>query len=396
MRSVANAPRTTPDGFRRPLFSREVFASRRRNTQQAMQDAGIDLLAITSPENIYYLTGLDHFGYFALHLLLVPADDEAVLVARRMEHVTVSRDVPDLHCASYGDEDDLAAHCVRVARSMAPEGSVLGLEARSIYLPPNIAQALREQIPRRWLDSSDLVTDLRLAQSPEEIEVTRGAARISDNMVAAAIGAAGVGVSEQQVAEAMISTMVASGGEPPAYWPFIRSTPRLNEDHTTWTDYRLRSGDALFLELSGSIGRYHAPIGRVVFVEVVPAGSSAIADVCLHAYEAARAAARPGVIAGDVYAAWQSVVDEAGLFDFRRHHCGYATGIGFPPSWSGNGVPLALRPRSSLVLRQGMVFHLMSWMMGTGRGDYFVSDPVLIKEGGAERLCGTPQEPRVV
>lgn len=43
-----------------------------------------------------------------------------------------------------------------------------------------------------------------------------------------------------------------------------------------------------------------------------------------------------------------------------------------------------------------MVFHLMSWMMDTGSGDYFVSDPVLITKEGGVRLSRTSQEITVV
>lgn len=150
------------------------------------------------------------------------------------------------------------------------------------------------------------------------------------------------------------------------------------------------------MELSGSVGRYHAPMGRMVFVGVMPEGSEFVAGVCLEAFEAARLAARPGVEAGQVYQDWQAVLDGAGLAHYRRHHCGYATGIGFPPSWSGNGVPTALRPQSREVLEEGMVFHLMSWLMETGVGDYFVSDPVVIRPGGAERISVTSQAVQVV
>jgi len=34
----------------------------------------------------------------------------------------------------------------------------------------------------------------------------------------------------------------------------------------------------------------------------------------------------------------------------------------------------------------------MSWTMGTGQGDYFVSDPVVVTPNGGERLSRTPQD----
>jgi Xaa-Pro dipeptidase len=43
-----------------------------------------------------------------------------------------------------------------------------------------------------------------------------------------------------------------------------------------------------------------------------------------------------------------------------------------------------------------MVFHMMSWMMETGSGDYFVSDPVVVTADGAERLTSSVQTLRVV
>jgi len=205
-----------------------------------------------------------------------------------------------------------------------------------------------------------------------------------------------VGVTERAIATAAVTAMMAAGGEPPAFWPFIRATSRFNEDHTTWTDYPLRPGDGLFVELSGSIGRYHAPMGRMIFVDEAPPGSEFVSEVCIAAFDAACDAARPGARAGEVYAAWQWVVDAAGLSHYRRHHCGYATGIGFPPSWSGNGVPRALRPDSPTELVDGMVFHMMSWMLETGAGDYFVSDTVAITAAGGERLTTASRELRVM
>jgi Xaa-Pro dipeptidase len=61
-------------------------------------------------------------------------------------------------------------------------------------------------------------------------------------------------------------------------------------------------------------------------------------------------------------------------------------GIGYPPSWSGSGTPRGLREDSNLVLRSGMVFHLMSWLLRTGQGDSFLSDTVLVTDGGCELL----------
>jgi Xaa-Pro dipeptidase len=115
-------------------------------------------------------------------------------------------------------------------------------------------------------------------------------------------------------------------------------------------------------------------------------------ELCLEAFERARGAMAPGVRADEVYRAWQEALSRAGLSTYTRHHCGYAVGIGYPPSWTGGGVPLGLRRDSTLELRAGMVFHLMSWLLRTGRGDSYLSDTVLVTDGGCERLTSVSQE----
>jgi Xaa-Pro dipeptidase len=39
-----------------------------------------------------------------------------------------------------------------------------------------------------------------------------------------------------------------------------------------------------------------------------------------------------------------------------------------------------------------MSFHILSWLMGTGRGDFFVSDTVLLGDTGPEVLTRTRAE----
>src|SRR3546814_15865857 len=128
--------------------------------------------------------------------------------------------------------------------------------------------------------------------------------------------------------------MIEAGGTFPGFGPFIRSTRRLGEEHTTWSDAVLAEGDAVFLELSGCVGRYHAPLGRLVHVGRLPDGTAEMAAVCQEAFGPVLAALRSGALPRGAYAARQAVVDRAVLSHYRRHHSGHAVGIGMPPRWT--------------------------------------------------------------
>jgi Xaa-Pro dipeptidase len=209
----------------------------------------------------------------------------------------------------------------------------------------------------------------------------------------AAIEAIADGVPEHEVAAACLGAMTRAGGDPRGFGPFIRPAARLGEEHATWGGGRYRTGEPVFLELSGCISRYHAPLGRIVHIGDPPAADLRMAATVEAAFGAVVAALRPGALAREVYAAWQSMVDAAGLAHYRRHHCGYCVGIGVPPSWTGGNTVIGLRSDSDLRVEEGMSFHVLSWLMGTGRGDHFRSDTVLVGPVGAEVLTQTPIRP---
>lgn len=392
---------TYPAGYpplmeQRPYFPPEEYDQRLNKLRQLMAERDLDACLISGPENIFYLSGLSHMGFFAYHLLIVPRHGKMALICRAMERVTIEKWVVAPGRADFygfGDGDDPARFTGDVLHRMGLASARLAAEKESLFLPPRIAEAIVARLPQAHLgDCSGLVDSLRQIKSAREVAYTRQAAAVSDAMMRVARETAAPGVSEREVAAEVHRAMLLAGGTYPGFSPFIRATPTLGEEHRTWSDHKLEPGEALFVELAGCVNRYHAPMGRLLYVGDAPAGTEVMAGVCLEAFAAVVNAIRPGVTAGQVYQAWQDVVNAAGLNHYRRHHCGYMTGIGFPPSWVGGSMVVGLRHDSDLELRAGMVFHLMSWLMGAGEGDYFVSDTAVVTAEGCEVLTAVSQQ----
>ncbi len=97
-----------------------------------------------------------------------------------------------------------------------------------------------------------------------------------------------------------------------------------------------------------------------------------------------------------MYAAWQRAVDLGLGHLSRRHHCGYLVGIGFPPSWVGGSAVVGLHRGGELLIREGMVFHVQSWIIGQQPADFLVSDTALVTATGCELLTHTAREPVAV
>ena len=374
-------------------FPREELDVRLAAVRARLEADDLDGILISVPENIYYLTGLDHWGFFACHLLIVARDGEMVLTCRAMEGITVGNQVRNAVFLGHSDTEDVANHAVRAMRQAGLRGGRIGMEMQSLFLTPRIADAIREKAPGvAWQDASGLVDALRLVKSPLEMDYTRRAAKAADAGTLAAIEAIRDGASDYEVAAECQHAMTLAGSEYPGFGPFVRPTSRLGEEHTTWRGDVFHDGDAVFLELAGAYRKYQAPMGRLVYVGHAPQGAEASAKLAIDGMEAICAAIRPGARAGDAYLAWHEVAAAAGLADYHRHHCGYLVSIGFPPSWTGGSKVVGLAPGSELELEVGMTFHAHSWFTNTDVVDYFISNTVLLGENGAEVLtCATPQ-----
>ena len=419
------------------FFTDEEFLGRIEKVRSKMAEAELDACIITNPENVYYLTGLHHQGYFAYSSLILPLEKEPLFISRAMEKAIV-RDMllPGIRHMAYSDgvpaipppqdrKKDLTMGVPTDTGSVAgvapwamsvgvsvegnrkdpldysgPAGvtcealealklsqSRVAFEKSSSFLPYKVAEAIVNRMDSiQWSDAENLVNDCRVIQSPAELRCTRRAAEISDAMLMGGVAAAGPGQSENDVMATIYQIMLQRGSTYPAYVPLVRSTRTLDHEHGTWEDLRLGEEDMLFMEFSGCVWRYHAPIGRLAHIGRVSTGARKTHQVSLDALLAAADAIRPGVTADSVYQAWQNCVNNAGLSHYRRHHCGYIVGIGFPPCWSGSGVPRSLRNGSQMEIKQGMVFLLMSWLLRTGEGDAFLCDTIEVTEKGSEFL----------
>ncbi|MEX1037833.1 MAG: Xaa-Pro peptidase family protein [Acidimicrobiia bacterium] len=390
----------------RGIFTAEEYADRLRRVRRLMEahPDRPDALLITSPENIYYLIGLSHQGYFAFTMFILPLDGPPALLTRSMERHTISQQAPDIEHIGYGDEEEAGTAAVAAIKGMGMDTAAIGVDRSSMFFPAGVWEDLKQGVSGvRWIDTSrsastdprfraGLVDETRLIKSPAELDYIRKAAAISDRATRSGLAAAGVGGNEKEVAAEIYRAMILGGGEYPGFAPLVRSSETLMQEHATWRDRHLQPGEKLFIELSGSINRYHAPLGRMGYISRIEPGAERVQRIATDALEAAVGALKPGVQTGTVYESWQSVVDSGlGHDRLRRHHCGYTVGIGFPPSWVGSSSVLGIRPNGLVEVKEGMAFHILSWVTDEDLGDYFLSDTLIVGSGGGEVITTAPR-----
>lgn len=376
-------------------FPASELGHRLQRACSALAENDLDGILISVPESIYWLTGLDHWGFFAAHVLVLNRNGDMALCCRAMEKITVHNQVENAAFYGHPDNEELSDAVLRAVADLGLTGGRVGIEKRSLFLTPRHAELI-QQGDAHWVDASGVIDDLRQVKSALEMEYTRKAARAADLGTLSAIEAVRNGASDYEIAAAYHDRMIREGSEYPGFGPFIRPTTRLGEEHTTWRGDVFRNGDAVFLETCAAFRKYQAPMGRLAYVGSAPEGAERSAEIAIDGMKAICAALKPGAKAGDAYAAWREVAASAGLHDYERHHCGYMVGIGFPPSWTGGSMVTSLFPNSERRLETGMVFHAHSWFTNTDVVDYFISNTVLMTENGAEILTNKTPETLII
>jgi ectoine hydrolase len=380
-------------------FAADEYESRVARAREAGGKLGVDLLVVTDPRNLCYLTGYDADSYYVPQALLVPTGSEPVTLILR------ALDIACAHWTTHLSEGQIVGypdHYVNgpvhamafVAEVIQRQGLArrrVGVEPDGMGLTPKAQQTLQESLPTtEFVDSNKLVEWLRTIKSPGEIAVMREAGRISDHAMRVAYDAVAPGVHEAEVAATLAAEMIR-GPEglfgSTAKRPAMGSGPRTDAPHLGWFDASYESDRAVMFELGGHRHNYAVGLSRTIYLGTPPVSYSEFGEAAEEGLNAALPALRAGSRACDVDWAWRAVTEPRGYSKPAR--IGYSIGLSLPgASWIDGSVSLA--PDDETVLEPGMTIHLMVavWKHHIG---YALSETFLIQDGEPESFSQLPR-----
>ncbi|GGE13653.1 creatinase [Marinithermofilum abyssi] len=382
-------------------FEISEYTDRIHKIKQQMERAGVEVLLITDPANIHYLSGYDGWSFYVHQMLIVIIDEEQPLWIGRKQDANGARLTtwfhPD-HLMPYPDDyvqsaemhpmEFIADFLVQIGQS----NRRIGVEMDSYYFTAKAMERLSAKMPNaRFQDTTRLVNEVRMIKSDAEIEWMKKAGKIAEQAMKAGMDALAGGVRECDVAAAIsyaqISGTPAFGGDYPAIVPLMPSGEKTSTPHLTWTDRPYQSGDTVIIELAGCCRRYHAPLARTAVIGHPSSKVKDLAEVVIEGLNTTLDAIRPGMTCEAVEAVWKSVIQQRGIWKDSR--LGYSVGLNYPPDWGEHTA--SLRPGDRTVLKPNMTFHLIPgiWLdhYGVEMSETFVVTPT-----GCEVLSRFPRE----
>jgi Xaa-Pro dipeptidase len=375
-------------------FPKDELDDRQARARVALAAKGIDIMIVTGPENIFYLTGQQTPGYYTYQALLLPVEGEPVFIVRQLEMMNLISNsyVSDLEV--YLDNADPVDVTVGLIKARGWSSKRIAIDERGWFLPIAIYKALLGALGSLG-NAAGVIEALRVVKSAREIEKIERAAGYVNAGMAAGLAAVREGASDNDFVAAMMGAAVAAGSEYVGMEPLASSGYRTGIPHGTWRRRKLGANDPAFLELAGCHDRYHAVLMRSAWVGKPDPEAAAMNATCQEALQAAIDMIRPGVTCEAVHRACQAVIDRDGFTENYKKRSGYSIGVSFAPDWGEGGV-LSLYEGVTRELEPGMAFHIPPALRRYGEFTVGVSETVIVTEAGCRTLSTIPREMLIV
>ena len=384
------------------LFSKTEFQARIAKTRAAMTKRGLDLLIISDPSNMNWLTGYDGWSFYVHQAVILPLTGEPLWYGRGMDANGAYRTCfmhsdniiayPD-HYVQTPERHPMDYLSAKLEDRGLGKGHI-GVEMDNYWFSAAAFASLQAHLPNaEFHDATALVNWQRAVKSETELSYMRIAGGIVTNMHQRILDKAEVGmrkcdlVADIYDASLRYDEALGAGGDYPAIVPLLPSGADASAPHLTWDDAPMKAGEGTFFEIAGVYRRYHCPTSRTLFLGTPTQRFLDAEKAVLEGMEAGLAKARAGNRCEDITNAFFTILRRYGIETGNR--TGYPIGISYPPDWGER--TMSLRPGDTTILQENMTFHFMTgiWMEDWG---FEITESIRITNDAPECLSSVPRQ----
>jgi len=383
-----------------PRFSKEEYDRRFREIRKRMHEKGIDVLVLygdsgsnnSNHANVKYVSNYqDPVSSYAVF----PLEGEPSLHISNRLYLPYAKRMSIFPRTDAVDYDPGGAVERRI-RELGLEKGTIGLVGlRGILygsLPFGPLDHWHKAFPRAsFVDATDLLAEVRLIKSREELAWFRKGAGLTDLAFEALEKKGKAGMTDFQLAGIIANSYMPAGGGVKLI--FIGSTS-MSRPHLIFpgqfpSHRKVGKGDIILTELSADYEMYAGQAHRPITVGIPPTPIyQKMFDVALEAYTRVLKSLKPGATHDDVKKA-ASIIQEEGFTTFDATLHGWGLLIE-PPRVDIDAVMIR-RPQNEFVVREGMLLVIQpNVVTRDGKRGLQVGNLVEITPKGARALQKFP------
>ncbi|GIW82308.1 MAG: peptidase M24 [Gemmatales bacterium] len=353
------------------------FAERQRRLLQKLKKQQVDVLLVTNPVNVTYLTGFSGDSSY----LFVGAK-KTILVSDFRFTQQLAEECPDLETYIRPHNQTLLQATAATLKKLKCQ--TVGFE--SDHLTVADFESLREQAPPvDWKGCPGLVRDLRTIKDADEIRQIRQAVHVAERAFRMFHAMVRLGDSEKELCDALETYIRRAGGRCSSFPIIVAAGHRAALAHAPPTGQRLEEAGLLLVDWGADVGMYKSDLTRVFAVHKISPKLRDVHRVVVEAQHRAIRSIRAGVRARDVDAEARSYIADQGFGKFFGHGLGHGIGLEIHEAPS-------IRQNSDDILQPGMVITIEPGIYLPGWGGVRIEDDVLVTKDGCEILTQVNKE----
>ncbi|MEX0657960.1 MAG: Xaa-Pro peptidase family protein [Egibacteraceae bacterium] len=348
-----------------------------QRAEATMRSMGVDALLLGPGADLRYLTAYHALPLERLTLLVARADGVHTLVVPALERPRAEdAGLPDaVTVVDFSETDDPFAVAAAALDGIGT-GPRLGAGDR---LWSTFLLGLQAAVPAAtWIRASSVTRELRMRKAPAEVDALRRAGQAIDRVHTDVAALLRPGRTEREVGRDIGERILAEGHQA-VNFVIVASGPNGASPHHETGPRRLADGDAVVVDIGGTLDGYCSDCTRNYVVGSAPDGYADAHQALEAAQRAAVEAVRPGQTAAEIDAAAREPLEAAGYGPAFVHRTGHGIGLEEhedPYIVAGN----------DLELESGMAFSVEPGVYLPGRFGMRIEDIVVVTPDGCENL----------
>ena len=373
-----------------------------QRARKLLGEKDIDVLIINLPKHVCYASNFDSFDCMiasdAQTFAIIPTreDKERYLVASHSERFCFNDFptpfekvlLPGSFYVKGGQEfrDRMVANSIegviRAIEELGYQSGKVGFE--ETHLPVATYNRLKQRFPQaQWVNSSDILTKLRIIKNSEEIARLKRAAETVEIGINTVFQSLKAGITEREV-DRIFRQKVNDQGVDTLYVQ-VGFCERGAYGISLPTDRGLKKGDLVRIDASTSYQGYVSDIARFAVLGKASGDMKDYYNVTFQAEQAAIEGIRAGVKVCNIFDKAVMVPVEKGHNDYRRHHVGHGIGI------DAHETPV-LSLQNKMSLEKNMVLCVETPYYIWGLGGFAPEDILVVTEKGCDLLTSPQRE----
>lgn len=343
---------------------------------------GLDAMLLTGEANRFYVSGFHSSG----------TDGVALVTKAGAYYFTDSRYTEAAGRCLVGAElreIGRGRGYTTLIEEVVKEQDVRCLGFEEAYMTVEDYERFRKALSCELKPATELLRQMRMVKTAEEIEAIEGAQRIAELALENILEEIRPGVTEKEIAARLQYLMLHYGASDMSFDPIVVSGPNGSLPHGVPSEKEIQNGEFVTMDFGCIYRGYCSDMTRTIAVGYATEEMQRVYHTVLEAQQAGIQAAKAGVTGKTVDGAARAVIDAAGYGAYFGHSFGH--GIGVEIHEAPNASPMNQEP-----LPVGAVISAEPGIYLPGKLGVRIEDMILLTEDGCKNLTKAPKELLVV